>query len=115
MASGALVAWRCHIGRDEADELADRGWAFLRPYVEQADAFVFSRRPTHPAWVPPDRLWVVPPSLDPFSAKNEALSDYDVRTSLRIAGLVHLPARRRLRRSSSDGRTGRAGSVTGTA
>jgi trehalose synthase len=108
MASGALVAWRCHIGRDEADELADRGWAFLRPYVEQAHAFVFSRQAYAPEWVPPDRLWVVPPSLDPFSAKNEAVSDYDVRTSLRIAGLVHLPpdgdASEFVRRTDGPGR-----------
>lgn len=85
---GAVVAWRCHIGRDETDELTEQGWAFLRPYVEPAEAFVFSRRGYAPAWVPAERLWVVPPSLDPFSAKNIELSADDVRRTLRIAGLV---------------------------
>ncbi len=85
---GAAVAWRCHIGRDEADERTDLGWAFLRPYVERADAFVFSRRAYAPAWIPDDRLWVVPPSLDPFSAKNVHLSDADVHRTLQVAGLV---------------------------
>ncbi|WP_107765568.1 glycosyltransferase [Nocardioides terrigena] len=88
MGSGVAVAWRCHIGLDEPDEIADLGWAFLRPYVEQADAFVFSRRAYAPAWVPPDRLRVVPPSLDPFSAKNAVLSVHDVRATLQVAGLV---------------------------
>ena len=29
-AAGALVVWRCHIGRDTANRLTDRGWTFLR-------------------------------------------------------------------------------------
>ena len=49
---------------------------------------------------------MVPPSLDPFSAKNAALSDHDVRAPLRVAGLVAPAARRRLRRSSSDATDG---------
>lgn len=92
MAGGADVAWRCHIGRDEPHELADRGWAFLRPYVEQADAFVFSRRAYAPAWVPTDRLRVIPPSLDPFSAKNAELGRHDVEVTLQVSGLVSTAA-----------------------
>lgn len=88
MAHGALVAWRCHIGRDDPHELADLGWSFLRPYVEGAQEFVFSRRQYAPAWIPPERLRVVPPSLDPFSAKNAEMSSRDVRSTLLIAGLV---------------------------
>jgi trehalose synthase len=88
LAAGAAVAWRCHIGRDAPHELHDRGWAFLRPYIEKAQAFVFSRRQYAPAWVPDDRLWVVPPSLDPFSTKNAEMTPDGVRTSLRVAGLI---------------------------
>ncbi len=87
----ALVAWRCHIGRDEGNELHDHGWEFLRRYAERADAFVFSRRQYAPAWMPENRLWVVPPSLDPYSAKNVDLSLPDVLTALRVAGLVDTP------------------------
>ena len=85
---GAHVAWRCHIGRDEADDLHDEGWAFLRPYIEGAQAFVFSRRQYAPSWIPDSGLWVVPPSIDPFSAKNTELSVADVNATLRTAGLV---------------------------
>ena len=49
---GAKVIWRCHIGRDTTNKHTDRGWAFLRPYIENADAFVFSRREYAPDWVP---------------------------------------------------------------
>ena len=33
-ATGARVAWRCHIGRDTTNDQTDDGWAFLRPYIE---------------------------------------------------------------------------------
>jgi trehalose synthase len=87
-AAGARVVWRCHIGRDEPNELTDLGWAFLRPHLERAEAFVFSRRRYAPYWVPADRLTVITPSLDPFSAKNAELSPADVDAALDHAGLV---------------------------
>lgn len=86
--AGVRVLWRCHVGRDDPHPLGEEGWEFLRPFVEGADGFVFSRRAYAPAWVPDDRLWVVPPSLDPFSAKNAELSNLDVALVLRVAGLV---------------------------
>ena len=110
-ATGALVAWRCHVGRDEPTELSARGWEFIRVYAERADAFVFSRRQYAPSWVPDGKLWVIPPSLDPFSAKNVELSQPDVTMTLRVAGLVD---------TSPDGgslgfvrRNGQPGSVRG--
>jgi trehalose synthase len=90
-AAGALVAWRCHIGRDEMTDLGTVGWEFLRSFAERADAFVFSRRQYAPPWVPEDKLWIIPPSLDPFSTKNVELSLPDVATTLHVAGLVDTP------------------------
>ena len=43
-AAGIPVVWRCHVGIDTPDDLARNAWAFLRPYVIQADAYVFSRK-----------------------------------------------------------------------
>jgi trehalose synthase len=86
--TGAHVVWRCHIGRDTVNDETERGWAFLRPHVEPADAFIFSRRAYAPEWVPPGRLRVIPPSLDPFTAKNAELSPSDVEAALSRAGLV---------------------------
>src|SRR5438105_2083605 len=42
--TGAAVIWRCHIGVDEPNDTVRTAWDFLRPYVSQADACVFSRR-----------------------------------------------------------------------
>jgi trehalose synthase len=87
-AAGALVVWRCHIGRDTTNRLTDRGWTFLRPLLENADAFVFSRRTYAPDWIPPQKVHVITPSIDPFSPKNCPLSDVQVRATLSWAGLV---------------------------
>ena len=82
--AGVTVIWRSHIGNDFVNEEVARGWAFLEPYLEPVDAFVFTRQ----AYVPPlagDRpTTLIPPSIDPLTPKNEEL---DEETALAI--LVH--------------------------
>ncbi|MFZ2016867.1 MAG: glycosyltransferase [Nocardioides sp.] len=90
-AIGAHVVWRCHIGRDTPTELTDMGWAFLEPYVTEAEATIFSRAAYGPRWLDRGRSWVIPPSLDPFSTKNVELPRADVDATLRWAGLVATP------------------------
>jgi trehalose synthase len=85
---GAHVVWRCHVGRDTPNELSNEGWAFLRPLVEKADGFVFSRRAYAPDWAVPDRLHVITPSIDPSSAKNCSLGAEEVRSALTRSGLL---------------------------
>jgi trehalose synthase len=87
-ALGAHVVWRCHIGRDDPTPETDRGWHFLRGYLEGADAFVFSRHGYIPDWVPGSKAWVIPPSIDTFSTKNRDLGDMEVAQILRRAGLI---------------------------
>ena len=89
--TGAHVVWRSHIGRDTPNELTESAWAFLRAYVEQAQAVIFSRRAYAPDWVDHDRLWVIPPSLDPFSGKNRELRPEDVAAALHNAAIVSIP------------------------
>ena len=70
---GARVIWRCHIGLDDPNTLTRTGWNFLKPHIEPADAYVFSRRAFVWEGLDHDKLWVVPPSIDAFSPKNEKL------------------------------------------
>ena len=86
--AGAHVVWRCHIGRDAPNELTDAAWAFLRPFLEHAEAFVFSRREYAPSWAADERLVVIPPSIDPFSAKNIPLDPRRGELRPAAAGLV---------------------------
>ncbi len=87
-AAGARVVWRCHIGRDTSNAATDRGWAFLRRYLQNADAVVFSRGAYAPPWMARERVRVIAPSIDPFSPKNRDLDDRVVSAVLARVGLV---------------------------
>ncbi len=73
--AGLAVVWRCHIGVDRPNDLAREAWDFLRGYVEAADAYVFSRREYLWDGLDERRAWLMPPVIDPFSAKNEDLDE----------------------------------------
>jgi trehalose synthase len=87
-AAGAAVIWRCHVGLDEPNDVARETWAFLLPYVEPADAYVFSRESF--AWEGLDRgrIRVIAPTIDVFSPKNHDLDAETVRAVLLAAGLL---------------------------
>lgn len=87
-AAGAHLVWRCHIGSDHSNEWTNAAWDFLRPSLEHCDAFVFSRRQYAPDWLPPSAVAVIPPSIDPFSTKNKALSPAEVSAILQDAGIL---------------------------
>jgi trehalose synthase len=89
-AAGAHAIWRCHIGKDDTDDNTDRAWNFLRRYVEQADAVVFSRQDYVPGWVDQAKVRIIPPSIDPFSAKNIDMTPEDVAAVLVRTGLVDI-------------------------
>ena len=85
--AGATVLWRCHIGADEANEWALAAQDFLRPSLREADALVFSR--SEYVWQALDhgREWIMAPSLDPFSPKNQELGAEAVEAILAAVGL----------------------------
>jgi trehalose synthase len=65
--ANARWVWRCHIDTSEPNENL---WGFLRPYLDDYDAAVF----TEAAFVPPEfpvgRVEIIPPAIDPESPKN---------------------------------------------
>ena len=85
---GATIVWRCHVGVDDADENVLNAWEFLRPYLDPANAYVFSRGRYVPDWMDTDRVAIIPPSIDPFSPKNEDLDAGVSRSILVHAGLL---------------------------
>jgi trehalose synthase len=109
---GATVVWRCHVGRDTPNEYTEEAWAFLRPYVADVDAYVFSRTEFAPPWVDEARLHLVPPSIDPFSAKNQPLDEPTTHGILQYVGLLSgqgdPPTVSFSRRDGSPGRIDRA-------
>ena len=86
--AGIPSIWRCHIGSDASNEETERGWAFLAPYLEPVDAFVFTRQAYVPALASGREVMLIPPSLDPLTAKNEDLDDETVRAVLAHTGMI---------------------------
>jgi trehalose synthase len=85
---GAHVVWRSHIGIDGENDLSRSAWEFLRPLLADAEAFVFTRRSYVPHVVPAARAWIIPPSIDPFSPKNQPMDAAAVRSTLVRIGLL---------------------------
>jgi trehalose synthase len=86
--AGAHVVWRAHIGLDVPSDLAREAWAFLLPYVRQAAAVVFSRQAFVWEGIEDTPVAIIPPSIDPFSAKNQELGDDAVASILATAGIT---------------------------
>ena len=70
--------WRCHIDTAEPNPQV---WGFLRPYLEDYDAAVFTLGNFAPPDVPVGRVEIIPPAIDPESPKNMQL---DQRTAERV-------------------------------
>ena len=85
---GARVIWRCHIGVDWENDVTRAAWGFLRPHLAAAEAYVFSRREYVPSWIPVAKTWIIPPSIDPFSPKNQPLAADTVRAILVKLGVL---------------------------
>src|SRR5215211_6873242 len=70
---GATVIWSCHVGIDQPNDLARTAWEFLRPAVQQADAYVFSRSAYCWEGLDRARLPVIAPLIDAFAPTNQPL------------------------------------------
>jgi trehalose synthase len=110
---GAHVVWRSHIGIDGENDLSRSAWTFLAPLIADAEAHVFTRQSYVPAIIPQSRAWIIPPSIDPFSPKNQPMDRGCAQSVLTQIGL--------LRGDSAQGvchytrRDGSPGEVTQTA
>jgi trehalose synthase len=89
---GASVIWSCHVGIDQPNDLARTAWEFLRPAVEQADAYVFSRAAYCWQGLDRARLAVIAPCIDAFAPKNQPLEPSMVSAILRTAGILEDPS-----------------------
>jgi trehalose synthase len=86
--TGATVIWRCHVGIDVANDHARGAWDFLRGYVLDAHAFVFSRAGFAWEGLPRDRISVIRPSIDAFAPKNATQSRAQSLAIMATAGIV---------------------------
>ncbi len=76
--------WRCHIDSSEPNEEV---WQFLRPYVEEYDAAIFTMEKFAPSDLKGPRIAIMAPAIDPFNSKNMTLSHRQCRMMLENLGL----------------------------
>jgi trehalose synthase len=69
--------WQCHIDLTDPDPAV---WNYLRAFVEQYDAAVFSL-PEYAQQLSIDQRFITP-AINPFSAKNREMSDDEIRECL---------------------------------
>lgn len=86
--AGARVVWRCHIGRVGSNQWTEEAWSFVRPHLAHCEAFIFSLPEYVPSWIEESKVWVIPPSIDPFSPKNQNMSPSNVIRTLGRIGLL---------------------------
>jgi trehalose synthase len=72
---------------DNPGQLARGAWDFMRRYIEDADAYVFSRQRFVWEGLDEDRIWIVPPSIDAFSPKNQDLEPEAVQAIVSAIGV----------------------------
>jgi trehalose synthase len=80
----ARWVWRCHI---ETSAPNPDTWDFLRGFLYDYDAAVFTLRDFVPPDLPIDRVAVVPPAIDPLSPKNLPLPRVTARQVLDWIGV----------------------------
>ena len=88
----AKVFWRCHVGVDAPTPASRDAWDFLQPWVEGADAVVFSVPQHRPSSLAGTPSFIIPPIISPFTPKNQELDAESVGTALARCGLA-APAR----------------------
>lgn len=66
----AKWVWRCHVDSSEPDSTT---WQFLRPFVEEYDAAVFTLDRFAPSDLRVPLLEFIPPAIDPVNSKNMSL------------------------------------------
>ncbi len=76
--------WRCHIDTSEPNEQI---WKFLKPYVMDYEASVFTLGNFVPEDFPHDNVVIIPPAIDPESPKNIDLDRGTARRVLEWIGI----------------------------
>lgn len=82
--SKAKWIWRCHVDSSEPD---DTMWQFLRPYIEEYDAAVFTTEEFIPPGLRLANIAIMAPAIDPFSSKNMFIKRYVCREILENLGI----------------------------
>ncbi len=82
--NNARWIWRCHIDSAEPNPHV---WSFLKPFIEEYDAVVFTMKEFCPLDLKAARAVFIPPAIDPLSTKNMDLPEEICRKALANPGI----------------------------
>jgi trehalose synthase len=85
---GIRVIWTCHVGVDTPNDIVRSAWDFLRVDVLAASVCTFTRRPYVWDGLDDGRVVLIPPCIDPLSAKNLDLTPDVAAAIVGAAGLI---------------------------
>ncbi|MEX2425705.1 MAG: glycosyltransferase [Thermomicrobiaceae bacterium] len=80
----AKWVWRCHIDTSEPNE---RVLTFLKPYIDEYDALIFTLDKFVPDALRNHRIALIPPGIDPLSPKNFDLTPEQCRRIMSWVGV----------------------------
>jgi trehalose synthase len=83
-ANQARWIWRCHIDSSEPNPQV---WSFLKPFIEEYDAVIFTMREFCPPDLKASRIVFIPPAIDPLSTKNMDLPEEVCKRALANSGI----------------------------
>lgn len=83
-ANQARWIWRCHIDSSEPNPQV---WSFLKPFIEEYDAVVFTMKEFCPPDLKASRTVFIPPAIDPLSTKNMDLPEEVCKRALANSGI----------------------------
>jgi trehalose synthase len=82
--NNARWIWRCHIDSSEPNPQV---WSFLKPFIEEHDAVVFTMEEFCPPDLKTSRRVFIAPAIDPLSTKNMELPEEICKRALANSGV----------------------------
>jgi trehalose synthase len=79
------LVWRCHIDTSSPNEAF---WNYLSTFLSYYDAGIFTLKSYAKDGIAIDKIYDIPPSIDPLSNKNRMLSEEEMKKAMTKLGLV---------------------------
>jgi trehalose synthase len=79
------LVWRCHIDTSSPNEVF---WNYLNTFLSYYDAGIFTLKSYAKDGIAIEKIYDIPPSIDPLSNKNRMLSEEEMKKAMTKLGLV---------------------------
>jgi trehalose synthase len=81
------VAWRCHIGTNEPNDISGSTWDYVMRFLSPGVPMIFSDARMVPVHSKGHPVFTIAPSINPRSEKNKEIDDETINSCLAAAGL----------------------------